>query len=58
MGHLWTDERGARWGEERQHPEVPLGYVDAQLKRALLLLDGELIMPPIPNNDRAKHRNG
>lgn len=58
LTYLWADERGARWGEARQHPEVPIDYIDAQLQRALLLLDGDLIMPLIPDNARAKRRNG
>lgn len=52
--HVWDNEEDARWGSTPKHADVPLGWVDPQLQRALDVFAGELAVrrmkPAAPRN--------
>jgi carboxyl-terminal processing protease len=43
----WANEEAVPWGEERPYPDVPADHVDAQLQRALDVLEGQMVLSRI-----------
>ena len=58
LRQFWMNEEGEPWGEKPRHPELGPDYVDAQLERALQLLQGEIVLQKIQRSRPPARRNG
>ncbi|MDJ0520959.1 MAG: S41 family peptidase [Planctomycetota bacterium] len=58
LRQFWVNEEGRPWNEIKRWPEIADDYVDPQLERALMLLQGELVLQQIQRGSRGSRRNG
>jgi carboxyl-terminal processing protease len=55
---FWANEEGKPWHELPRWTEMQDDFVDAQLARALKLLEGEMVLQKIQQGKRPARRNG
>lgn len=55
LQHAWRNEDDAMWGAPPRHPDVPEGWIDPQLQRALDLIAGNLLLQEIRGGSPPKN---